>query len=135
MTMLAGTVSVDDNGNATGSGYAYEHFQKALSLTQLPDPANPDGAYGPNPLPDSTLQALAQARLSTINALATAANLAATVVQYILDNAVVTLSGAQVAVTPTTVLGRLPATMTAGTPIQGPAVEVDLPVTGGGTLT
>ena len=162
MALVPGSVTADANGNVSGTGFALTYFGALAAVTPIPDPVADGNAAANGVTPaiatpaylaatGKTLASMkadayttaynssAQSRISTINSLATQANLAASIVAYILANAQVTLSGATAKIASGGLFpvsaGTLPTTMTAGTPIGPPAADVNLPVTGSGTLT
>jgi len=109
MALSAGSVTVSDEGTASGSGLALAFYQGFM--TGVPVPAN-----------DPMMLPAARACAQQCEAMATA------IIDHITTNAEISLSGVTAHVT-TESLGEVEST-----PIDPPAAPVDIPLSGTGTI-
>lgn len=134
MSLLAGSVTVDDLEVASGSGWALKLYQVdvATFAALLPDPNVPPAGFSP-PLWTTTATAI---RLAALRERARQANAyAAADVHQITTTAQVTAGLMNARVPSGLSLGSTPNPNLPATPIVGPAVNVDLGVVGTGTVT
>jgi hypothetical protein len=153
--MTAGSVTVNDNETHSGTGMALAIYEalKTAHASELPDPDA--GAFPPPDLPEGTSDAdreEAEAKTAATNAqmrankvaarvrmlrrdAADATAIATAVVAHIQANAVVSLSSVVATVSPSASVGRTPDPNDPGAAIQGPLLEVQLPVTGAAGAT
>lgn len=119
MAMTIGSVTVDANGTATGSGMALDLYNAVIPLSAAA-------------LASAPQQTKATFRQSTADFCAA---LAAGIVNHIHANAVVDLSAVVATVGTGASVGRTPNPNNANTAIQGPSAAVTLPVTNGVATT
>ena len=141
--MIPGSVTVYDNEQAAGSGLARAIYDQLWSLNKDQLTAIDQAYYNVINTPDTPLEVKQQlnaqriaARLGTLRGWAKTANeIGPPIVAYLQANAVVSLINVHATVDTGDSVGRLPAVLTPGDPIDGPAAPVDLPVTGAGAVT
>lgn len=123
MTLSAGTVSVDDDGVATGSGMSlaiYAAVVAAPSMAAVLSNTTVDPETGVPQVSAAAKLALKRGNAEQSQAIAGA------VIAYFVANTVVS-GGATVSTQST---GKLPATIAVGAPIDPPDAPVAIPVTG-----
>ena len=121
MSMSQGSVSVDQNGNVTGSGAALYVYNQLLTVQPWV------GVLAESGLAGTVLVGIKQE-------IAAQANAVAILIPYIVANAQIT-NGTLVAHVTNQSLGLTPSPNNANTAIQPPASPVDIPLTGAGALT
>ena len=134
-------MTIADDGSHSGSGLALAlylaiHAQKNAQVTAIVDAFNNSMADAPDEVRAQLAAQRDEQTAALLRSWAQEANiLGPAIVDYLKANAVVSLTGAVATLDTTTSAGRLPALLTPGDPIDPPAADVSLPVTGGGTLT
>lgn len=126
MTMTAGTVSVDNSGVVTGTHLAraiYDADVATMVLPPLPVLADTTPPYtAARPVTTADIQLVVDGRILMLqDAARRATAYASALVTYMQANAVARVSTSQS-------LGRLPGSITTGTAIDAPAVQVDLQI-------
>lgn len=143
MSMTPGSVTVNDDESHTGSGAALAVYE-ALKAAHAPDmpstapydafPWVDDGDKKATMTPANRQAALDGVKAARVKMLrrdaGDATAIGATMVAYIQANARVPLANVKATVSDATSVGKLPATLTPGDPIDPPDPAVDLPVTG-----
>lgn len=139
MSMVAGsvTITINDDGTAaySGTGYALGLAQQIVSARLAKLQARLGYALTPLPSAGSTSKPYSAAAPATADAIdqlkntleaiyddaEASANAHAYMVTYVTSNAVAHVTSQQ--------LGKLPASITTGTPIDAPTSPVDIPIT------
>lgn len=143
MSMTPGSVTVNDDETVTGTGMARALYD-GLASVGAPDLAAITASMTGSPdFPGWKAEVKAQvtteekaARLALRRSWAKQANaLGPAIVTYVQAHATVSLVDVKATVSTSASVGRLPATLTPGDPIDAPSSAVGLPVTGDGGAT
>lgn len=125
MSLVAGSVSVDEDEVVTGTGYAralYDADVATMTLPTLPTLGSTSPPYtAARPVAQTDIDLMQAQRVRALQEAARRANAyASATVTYFQANAVARVTSES--------LGRLPASITTGTPIDAPSSPVNIPI-------